>query len=218
MGRSESRYSVENERSYYSKNWPTRALPYKHLKRYLDAWLPEASGLLSGKSILDIGAGEATYTRMIAETYSPRCVVAYELFVERMLPASRENRSRNLHFVAGSCFGLPFADRSFDAVFASLVLHQLPDLDQAIGEIDRVLKPGGCFIGIEPNPYNLVVLYRFFLGRHSRNQYLLNESHLLKFVSRGFDLSVRYFYGRFTKLRSRFLTTCIGVLAKKRAA
>ena len=210
--------SFENERSYYSKNWPTQALPYRHLKRYLDAWLPEALGLLSGKSVLHIGAGEATYTRMLAETYSPRRVVACELFLERMLPASRENRARNLQFVAGSCFGLPFADRTFDAVFASLVLHQLPDLERAIDEIDRVLKPGGCFIGIEPNPYNLVVLYRFFRGRRSRNQYLLNESHILEFVSRGFDLSVRYFYGRFPKLRSRFLTTCIGVLAKKRVA
>src|SRR5438552_15193398 len=100
--------SFENERSYYSKNWPTQALPYRHLKRYLDAWLPEALGLLSGKSVLDIGAGEATYTRMLAETYSPRRVVACELFLERMLPASRENRARNLQVAAGSCFGLPF--------------------------------------------------------------------------------------------------------------
>src|SRR5207249_2907044 len=100
------RYSLEEERAYYSKGWPTRALPYKHLRSYVHAWLPEAPGLLSGKSLLDIGAGEATYTRMLAETYSPRHVIACELFLERMLPAARENEAKNLHFVAGSCFGL----------------------------------------------------------------------------------------------------------------
>jgi len=216
MRSKEFKYSFEDERAYYSKNWPTRALPYKHLRSYVDAWLPEARSLFSGRSVLDIGAGEATYTRMFAETYSPSYVVACELFPERMLPASRENKAANLHFVAGSCFGLPFVDHSFDVVFASLVLHQLPDLDRAIEEIDRVLKPRGCFIGIEPNPYNLVVLYRYLRGRHSKNQYLLNRSHLLEFVSRGFDMDIRYFYGRFPKLRGRFLTTCIGILARKK--
>jgi SAM-dependent methyltransferase len=210
------KYSVEEERAYYSKNWPTRALPYRHLRSYVDAWLPEASSLLLGKSVLDIGAGEATYTRMLAETYSPRRMVACELFLERMIPAARENQSKNLHFVAGSCFSLPFADRSFDSVFASLVLHQLPDLEEAIAEIDRVLKPGGCFIGIEPNPCNPMIVFRFMRGRHSRNQYLLNKSHLLEFVSRGFDMDIRYFYARFPRLRSRFLTTCMGVLARKK--
>lgn len=212
----DSACSLEAERAYYSKNWPTKALPYRHLKGYVDAWLPEAHDLLSGKSVLDVGAGEATYTRMLAETYGPRLVVACELFPERMLPAALDNRAGNLDFVAGNCLSLPFADHSFDVVFESLVLSQIPDLDKAIDEIHRVLKPGGYLIGIEPNPSNLVVLYRFFRGKHSKNQYLLSGSNLGRFTVRGFEMDVRFFYGRFPKLRSRFLTTCIGILARKK--
>jgi len=215
MRGNESKYSFEDEKAYYSKRWPTQAEPYEHLKDYVAAWLPEAPSLISGKSVLDIGAGEATYTRMLAETYSPHRIVACELFPERMLQAARENAAENLHFVAGSCFALPFADRSFDAVFGSLVLSQLPDLDRVIDEIDRVLTSGGCFIGIEPNPYNAIVLYRFLMGEHSKNQYLLSRSDLGRFAAKGFDVDIRYFYGRFPKLHSKFLTTCIGVLAKK---
>lgn len=209
------KFSVEAEQCYYSQNWPLQALPYLHLQRYITAWLPEAQRLFAGKHVLDIGAGECTYTRMLAEVYSPSRVVACELFTERMLPAMRANKADNLNFVTGNCFGLPFADGAFDVVFGSLVLHQLPDLDLAIAEIDRVLKPGGAYIGIEANPYNAIILYRFLRGRHSPNQYLLTKSDLSRFTSRGFSVDARFFYARFPSLRNRFMTTCMGIVAKK---
>lgn len=215
MPKNNLKYSLADEKAYYSQNWPSRALPYKHLQGYIDCWLPEAARLLEGKVVLDIGAGEATYTRMLAETYSPSRLVACELFPERMMPAMRDNASENLSFVAGSCFRLPFADITFDAVFGSLILHQLPDLELAIAEIDRVLKPGGTYIGIEANPYNAIISYRYLRGRHSKNQFLLNESHLSKFTSKGFSVDIRFFYARFPSLRNRFLTTCMGIIAKK---
>lgn len=215
MPSSNLKYSVAAEKAYYSQNWPSRALPYKHLQGYIDCWLPEAECLFGGKVVLDIGAGEATYTRMLAEAYFPSRIVACELFPERMMPAMRDNASENLSFVAGSCFCLPFADLTFDVVFGSLVLTQLPDLDLAIAEVNRVLKPGGAYIGIEPNPYNPIVLFRFLRGRHSKNQYLLKESHLSIFSSNDFSVDIRFFYARFPSFRSRFLTTCTGIIAFK---
>lgn len=38
---------------------------------------------------------------------------------------------------------LPFANESFDGVFANHMLYHVPDLDRALGEIRRVLKRGG---------------------------------------------------------------------------
>src|SRR5205823_1815953 len=46
----------------------------------------------------------------------------------------------------GDARGLPFEDASFDVVLSSLALHNIPDAagrEQAVQEIDRVLKPGG---------------------------------------------------------------------------
>jgi SAM-dependent methyltransferase len=43
---------------------------------------------------------------------------------------------------------LPFADSSFDVVFARAVLHHIPDLQDAMREFHRVLKPGGTFLAI----------------------------------------------------------------------
>lgn len=215
MSRGEHQYSFEAEKSYYSGSWPTEALQYQHLQNYISAWLPDAHRIFSGKSVLDIGAGESTYTRMIAENYSPSRIVACELFRERMLPAMRASKASNLSFIAGSCFCLPFREGAFDVVFGSLVLHQLPDLDRVITEIGRVLKTGGIYVGIEPNPYNPVVLWRFLKGGHSKNQYLFNKSHLSTFTVQGFTPTLRYFYARYPSLRNRFMTTCLGIVAKK---
>lgn len=44
---------------------------------------------------------------------------------------------------------LPFADDSFDAVVASLVFCTIPDASAALGEVARVLKPGGEFRFLE---------------------------------------------------------------------
>lgn len=41
---------------------------------------------------------------------------------------------------------LPFADASFDVIFARAVLHHIDDLPAAMREFNRVLKPGGVFV------------------------------------------------------------------------
>jgi SAM-dependent methyltransferase len=48
-----------------------------------------------------------------------------------------------VHVVAAEADRLPLPDTSTDAVVASLVLCSVPDLPSALGEIRRVLRPGG---------------------------------------------------------------------------
>jgi len=54
----------------------------------------------------------------------------------------------HLRFVAGDVQDMPFEDESFDRVVSTCLLHHLPHVEQALGEIRRVLKPGGEF-GVE---------------------------------------------------------------------
>lgn len=207
-------FSHELEKGYYSQRWPEEAGPYIHLEPYLRCWLnPEA--VFGGKRVLDIGAGECTYTRLIAERFGPKEVVACELFLERMLPAVRANRDSKLRFVAGDTFWLPFQNESFHVIFGSFILHQLPNLNGIICEIRRVLSVGGLYVGIEPNPYNPVHLYRYFRGNHSPNQYLLGPKHLFVFKKAGFGFGITYFYAKLPHLRSRFLGACMGIVAEK---
>jgi ubiquinone/menaquinone biosynthesis C-methylase UbiE len=51
---------------------------------------------------------------------------------------------------------LPFAADSFDTVVCTLTLCSIPDVEHALGEVGRVLKPGGRFLflehGLAPDP------------------------------------------------------------------
>jgi ubiquinone/menaquinone biosynthesis C-methylase UbiE len=59
---------------------------------------------------------------------------------------SGENTSFPIEFVTGSVESLPFADACFDTVIETLVLCSVTDLECAVSEIARVLKPGGAFV------------------------------------------------------------------------
>lgn len=57
-------------------------------------------------------------------------------------------------FLAASGTALPFPAQSFDAVLVLGVLHHLPDavVRQAMGEVERVLRPGGVALMMEDIP------------------------------------------------------------------
>lgn len=54
--------------------------------------------------------------------------------------------------VLGDGQRLPFEDDSFDLVFSEYVFEHLPRPRSALEEIDRVLRPGGSFVVLVPNP------------------------------------------------------------------
>lgn len=205
-------FSYESEKQYYSRALPAEAKPYLPLEPYLRCWLDPVA-VFKGKRVLDIGAGECMYSRLIADRFEPAEIVACELFAARMSHANRANRNATLKFVGGDCRRLPFRNGSFDVVFGSLVLHQLPCLENVLGEVRRVLADNGCYIGIEPNPWYVVHVYRYLLGSHSRNQYLLRRSHLRAFNRAGFTVAVRYFYAKLPLIHNRLLATCMGIIA-----
>ncbi|HEY5627217.1 MAG TPA: class I SAM-dependent methyltransferase [Nitrospira sp.] len=210
-------YSYQAARDFYRPIWPKEAKPYLHLEPYVRCWFDPES-MFGGKRVLELGAGECTYTRLIADRFRPRKIVGHELFVERMLPAVRANQNPALCPVAGDCYSLPFRPTSFDVVFASLVLSELPGLTQVLAEVARVMVPGGVFLSWDPNPYNPVMLYRYVVKGRSANQYLF-WPHRVKpaFAAAGFDVETRFFYARLPRVRSRFLGTCVGMLGRKRS-
>ncbi len=56
-----------------------------------------------------------------------------------------------VHLQQADVENLPYEDEAFDVVLGHAVLHHLPDLNQAMAEILRVLKPGGaCAVAGEP--------------------------------------------------------------------
>ncbi len=103
----------------------------------------DLAGPLRGKRVLDVGTGDGTYAIEAAERGA--VVTALDLEQE-MLDAARARAASDgveVTFQQGRAEQLPFADASFDVVIAVTVLCFVPDAQRAVGEMARVLVPGG---------------------------------------------------------------------------
>ena len=98
-----------------------------------------------GDTVLECACG----TGAIAAAIAPACarVVATD-YSEGMLKQARKKLARFPHVVVeqADITDLHYADDSFDAVVAGNVIHLLPDPEQALRELARVVRPGGTII------------------------------------------------------------------------
>jgi ubiquinone/menaquinone biosynthesis C-methylase UbiE len=84
-----------------------------------------------GESVLDAGARDGYFSRLLADRY--RSVTALDLEA----PPVVHERVRS---VAGDLTRLDFPDQSFDGVFCAEVLEHIPDMEKACKEIRRVAR------------------------------------------------------------------------------
>jgi demethylmenaquinone methyltransferase/2-methoxy-6-polyprenyl-1,4-benzoquinol methylase len=105
-----------------------------------------------GDSVLDLGTGTAKIAAQIAKTFDAR-VVGVDLSAEMLHGAQRRISNRQLDgkvsLLMGRAENLAFPDGRFDAVCFTYLLRYVDDPSATLGEIVRVLKPGGCLLSLE---------------------------------------------------------------------
>jgi ubiquinone/menaquinone biosynthesis C-methylase UbiE len=100
-------------------------------------------GTAEGDRVLDVGCGTGHVTFAVARRSGSgelRGVDVAQPYIEH---AKRHNQDARIVFEIADACALPFPDRSFDRVLSLLVLHFVPQAEQAIAEMRRVAKPGG---------------------------------------------------------------------------
>jgi SAM-dependent methyltransferase len=105
--------------------------------------LPE---LRPGMRLLDVGCGPGSITRGLAARLPAGEVVGLDFSRETLTEARRDAEVRglaNLRYEEGSVYALPFPDASFDVAYAHQVLQHLRERGAALGEMLRVVRPGG---------------------------------------------------------------------------
>ena len=101
---------------------------------------------LKGKSILEIGSGRGGGASFINRYLHPARVVGVDLSKNAVAFSNATHQVVGLEFRIGDAERLPFNEGAFDAVVNIESSHCYPAFESFLGEVRRVLVPGGHFL------------------------------------------------------------------------
>ncbi|SPE36542.1 Methyltransferase type 11 [Candidatus Sulfopaludibacter sp. SbA6] len=106
----------------------------------------EHLGDLRGKRVLDVGCGKGRFARVFREQEPEAEIWGFDISEEmlRFVP-------EGIHTRAGSMTELPFENGFFDAAYATESLEHAVEIEKAVSEMCRVVKPGGRIAIIDKN-------------------------------------------------------------------
>ena len=106
---------------------------------------------LAGARLVEAGCGAARLARELLERHADAQLTGLEVD-ERQLAKNLAEPVPRLDYVRAGAQAIPFADASFDGALMLKSLHHVPlaAMDQALGELARVLRPGGWLYVSEP--------------------------------------------------------------------
>lgn len=106
-----------------------------------------------GDTAIDLCCGTCDWTISLAQASQTGHMVGLD-FSQNMLDHGAEkikqlHLAQQIELVQGNAMSLPFDDNSFDFATIGFALRNVPDLEQVIREMHRVVKPGGLVVSLE---------------------------------------------------------------------
>jgi ubiquinone/menaquinone biosynthesis C-methylase UbiE len=122
----------------------------------------EFAGLEAGERVLDVGCGTGSLTFTIPQVADIGRIDAID-YSETYIEAARQrNTDPRITIARGDACALPFPDGAFDRALALLVLHFIPESEQAVREMSRVTRPGGIVAAAVWDSYGGMPYQRMF--------------------------------------------------------
>jgi SAM-dependent methyltransferase len=103
----------------------------------------KAVAAIGPRRILEVGCGEGELAERVSRELG--CDVLALDQSERMVELTC---ARGVRAVVGDVQGLPLADAEFDCAIAAWMLYHVADIDRALRELARVLRPGGRLVAV----------------------------------------------------------------------
>lgn len=132
--------------------WERHAKRYDRSTRFLSRPTPRMLELAvdaarGSNDVLEVAAGTGLLTAAIATVVTSVIATDYAPAMVAQLEARlRTEKIENVVCQQADINALPFPERSFDAVVAANVLHLVPDLEQSLASLRRILRANGHLI------------------------------------------------------------------------
>lgn len=125
-------------------NNPVRAVHQHHREA---AWFRRlAGGALSGQHVLEVGCGRGVGAEVILDRLGAADVIAFDLDESMVDLARRRLYGRPVSLWVGDVCEIAQPAGAVDTVVDFGIIHHVPDWQQAVAEIARVLRPGGLLL------------------------------------------------------------------------
>lgn len=130
------------------------------------AWLAPPQGPQAYR-LIDVAGGTGDIAFRVLDAAGPNakvdvCDINNDMLCEGRVKAEKQNRGGEVSFTQGNAESLPFDDCLFDAYTIAFGLRNVPDIEAALSEAYRVLKPGGRFMCLEFSEVDVPVLDRIY--------------------------------------------------------
>lgn len=173
-----------------------------------------------GAEVLEIGCGNGASTALLVENLQPHRVVAIDP-AEGLLKRARERFSGrdDVQFMVGDAFASGQEDATFDVVVAHTVYSHISNHEQALAEVFRVLRPGGC-LAVFDGDYatNTVALFDgdpLQAAMTAAQRHLIHDLHIMRRLPKllkaaGFNLRKTMAHGYVQTTEADYLESLIG--------
>lgn len=111
-------------------------------------WIFDHYKFRQGDRVLELGCGNGAVWQTESERIPDNISAVLTDLSEGMAEKAKSSLGKyeNFEFMSMNAMDISFPDESFDKVIANHMLYHVPDIDKALCEICRVLKPGGKLI------------------------------------------------------------------------
>ena len=111
--------------------------------------LIDLMNIQENENILDVGSGTGDLINLILKLKKNNNIYAVDLNSEMLKYAKKRHKNKNVTFIRANAEKLPFNNCSIDKYIISFCLRNVTNIENALKESYRILKPGGIFYCLE---------------------------------------------------------------------